>query len=162
MAYRFALSPPPARVSVLAVSFGLDAAVFATRPPTFVEDRLEAYSTRIRPTDLCHPTYLSNLHPRSWLSSCLSLVGGLARRAQRIEGHDVSRRRCPLPPDPTIGARVFAEAVRRIELLTPLSPARVGAPPSQTTASSRSSRDRRRLASVKRRDEGTIRGAFLR
>jgi hypothetical protein len=112
MAYRFALSLPPACVSTFAVSFGLDATVSAMRPPTLVEDRLEAYSTRILPTDLCHPTYLSNLHPRSWLSSCLSLAGGEPRLAQRIEGHDVSRRRCPLPPDPTIGARVFAEAVR--------------------------------------------------
>jgi hypothetical protein len=76
MAYRFALSLPPACVSTFAVSFGLDATVSAMRPPTLVEDRLEAYSTRIRPTDLCHPTYLSNLHPRSWLSSCLSLAGG--------------------------------------------------------------------------------------
>jgi len=32
---------------------------FASRPPTLVEDRLEAYSIKIRPTDLCHPTNLS-------------------------------------------------------------------------------------------------------
>jgi hypothetical protein len=59
---------------------------FATRPPTFVEDRLEAYSTRIRPTDFCHPTYLSNLHPRSWLSSCLSPARGLAQASATDRG----------------------------------------------------------------------------
>jgi hypothetical protein len=59
MAYRFTLSPPRARVSVLGASFGLDLPL----------------QIAILPTDFCHPTNLSNLHPRSWLSSYLSPSG---------------------------------------------------------------------------------------
>jgi len=89
-----------ARVSAICGFLRARCRRFATRPPTFVEDRLEAYSTKIRPTDFCHPTEPVYLYPRSWLSSCLS-PPGFSPAAQRIEGHDVSRRRRPLPPDPT-------------------------------------------------------------
>jgi hypothetical protein len=64
------------RVSESAAYFGLDTAVSRRVPSLLVNDRVEAHNIRIRPTDFCHPTNLSDLHPRSWLSSCLCVRGG--------------------------------------------------------------------------------------
>jgi len=61
--------------------------------------------TSDRPLPPNQPIYL---HPRSWLSSYLSPAGD-EPGARWIEGHDVSRRRRPLPPDRTLRPRVFTE-----------------------------------------------------
>ena len=109
------------------------------------------------------PPYLpAYLHPRSWLSSCLSppvfYAGCATDRGTR-------RFTTSLPAStgsPRSGTRLFAGGCRGIELLTPLSPARVDAPPSQAihvpTFEPRPPTPR----SVKRRGKETIRSAFLR
>jgi hypothetical protein len=85
---------------------------FASRPPTLVEDRLEAYSTKIRPTDFCHPTDTCLPVP-ALVALVLSLAAGCLARLRNgsrdTTFHDVVARfgrirRC--------GARFFAEAVR--------------------------------------------------
>lgn len=136
---------------------------FASRPPTLVEDRLEAYSTKIRPTDFCHPTDTCLPVP-ALVALVLSLARwGLAQPCATDRG--TRRFTTSLPASAGSDDAVLGFSPRpfvRIELLTPLSPARGGAPPSQATASSRSSQDRRPPASVKRPGEWTIGGAFLR
>jgi len=92
MAYRFTLSPPRARVSVLGACFGLDLPL----------------QIAILPTDFCHPTNLSTC-TRARGSRPISRPRGMSPGARWIEGHDVSRRRRPLPPDRTLRPRVFTE-----------------------------------------------------
>jgi hypothetical protein len=60
----------------------------------------------IRPTDFCHPTNLSTC-TRARGSRPISRPRGMSPVARWIEGHDVSRRRRPLPPDRTLRPRVF-------------------------------------------------------
>jgi len=60
----------------------------------------------IRPTDFCHPTNLSTC-TRARGSRPTSRPRGMSPVARWIEGHDVSRRRRPLPPDRTLRPRVF-------------------------------------------------------
>ena len=118
MAYRFTLPPPRARVSVLVACSGLRSA-----------DADRDMSDRLLPPNL--PAYL---HPRSWLSSYLS-TSGMSPGARWIEGHDVSRRRRPLPPDRTVRPRVFAEAASCDRASdTPVARS-WDAPPLQTTPS---------------------------
>jgi hypothetical protein len=146
MAYRFTLFPPRARVSVLGASLGLDLPL----------------QIAIRPTDFCHPTNLSTC-TRARGSRPTSRPRGMSPVARWIEGHDVSRRRRPLPPDRTLRPRVFtgvascdrasdtpvarswgrAALLRRLRLRS-LEPR----PPSPS--------------SVKKKGDGTIRCAFLR
>jgi hypothetical protein len=83
--------------------------------------------------------------------------------ARWIEGHDVSRRRRPLPPDRTLRPRVFtgvASCDRASD--TPVARSWGRAALADDCASGRSSQDRRHPSSVKTRGKGAIRCAFLR
>ena len=86
---------------------------FAKRPSTFVKDRVVAYSTRIRPTDFCHPTYLSTC-TRARGSRPASRILGFLRPVVRDGSrdttfHDVVAR---FHRTRGVGARLFAEAAR--------------------------------------------------
>jgi len=146
MAYRFTLSPPRARVSVLGASFGLDLPM----------------QIAILPTDFCHPTNLSTC-TRARGSRPISRPRGMSPGARWIEGHDVSRRRRPLPPDRTLRPRVFTGAASCNRASgTPVARSWGRAVLADDCASDRSSQDRRLPSSVKRKGKGTIRCAFLR
>lgn len=116
----------------------------------------------IRPTDLCHPTNLSTC-TRARGSRPVSRPRGMSPVARWIEGHDVSRRRRPLPPDRTLRPRVFTGAAScDLASDTPVARSWGRAAVADDCASDRSSQDRHHPSSVKRRGEGTIRCAFLR
>jgi len=117
---------------------------------------------RIRPTDFCHPTNLSTC-TRARGSRPISRLRGMSPVARWIEGHDVSRRRRPLPPDRTLRPRVFTGVASCNQASdTPVARSWGRAALADDCASGRSSQDRRHPSSVKRRGEGTIRCAFLR
>jgi hypothetical protein len=78
------------------------------RPRGFLRARCCRRSTVIRPTDFCHPTNLPTC-TRARGSRPISRPRGMSPGARWIEGHDVSRRRRPLPPDRTLRPRVFTE-----------------------------------------------------
>jgi hypothetical protein len=110
--------------------------------------------TSDRPVPPNQPVYL---HPRSWLSSYLS-TRWLRPSHGWIEGHDVSRRRRPLPPDCRSMARVFAG----VASCSRASGTPVARPGSHAVLADdrepfRASRDRHHPGSVKRPSEGTIR-----
>jgi hypothetical protein len=116
----------------------------------------------IRPTDFCHPTNLSTC-TRARGSRPTSRPRGMSPGARWIEGHDVSRRRRPLRPDRTLRSRVFTEIASCDQASdTPVARSGRRAALADDCASHRSSQDRRRPASVKRRGEWTIRCVFLR
>lgn len=76
------------------------------RPRGFLQARCCRCSIAMRPTDLCHPTNLSTC-TRARGSRPICRPRGMSPGAGWIEGHDVSRRRRPLPPDRTLRPRVF-------------------------------------------------------
>lgn len=78
------------------------------RPRGLLRARCCRCSIAIRPTDFCHPTNLSTC-TRARGSRPIFRPRGMSPEARWIEGHDVSRRRRPLPPDRTLRPRVFTE-----------------------------------------------------
>jgi hypothetical protein len=137
-----------------AVSFGLDAAVSRGVPPlawrTAPRRTAPGY---VRPTSATQPTCLP---APALVALVLSLAPGFLRPDCATDRG--TRRFTTSSPastgsdDAVLGCS--PSPLERIELLTPLSPARAGAPPSQATASSRSSRDRRRSVPVKGHERG--------
>jgi hypothetical protein len=101
-----------ARVSVLAVSFGLDAAVSRAVPPLSWRTVSRRKAPRcVRPTSATQPIPVY-LYPRSWLSSCLSHAGvspSMRNGSRDTTFHDAVARFRRIRRR---GARVFAEAVR--------------------------------------------------
>jgi hypothetical protein len=72
MSHRFARPPPRIASAIVQFPSGYVPPFRAASAHLSVNDRVEAYSTKIRPTDLCHPNQPVYLHPRSWLPSYLS------------------------------------------------------------------------------------------
>lgn len=145
MAYRFTSPPPRARVSVLGASSKLRSAV--------ADQDTSDRPLPPKPTCLPAPALVALVLPP--LRGMSPGRGG----SRDTTFHDVvARFRRTVRKDPGFSPG----SLRAIELLTPLSPARGSAPPSQTTAVHRASRDRRGPVPVKRPDQRTIGSAFLR